>query len=260
MSSTRKGNRKKESLDIYNTPEWAVHRLVESVPELLDSSGSVVRILDTGAGDGGLLIGLAAKVLRPFVYIAVEIRHDAHIRGVWEEFQRWAEDGVLGQCQEVIVIFADILRFPATDLWRIGQVDFVVANPPYAAAQEFISWVHSYWPKALNFWLLRLNFLGSEERHAWLAAIGCKVKVIPNRPSFETRPRVVTNKKTGEKRVVTTQTDSIEYGWLTFGHGWAPGLELLALTDPKVRSEARAKKRMPQSTQDVIDAELGGLE
>jgi hypothetical protein len=75
------------------------------------------------------------------------------------------------------------------------KVDLILTNPPYTLAKEFIE-------KAITeaktvIMLLRINFLGSQKRHAWwVENEPTALYVLSKRPSF-----------TG------TGTDSTEYAW-----------------------------------------------
>ncbi len=91
----------------------------------------------------------------------------------------------------------------------------IITNPPFSLAREFITKARAVAPQATLVFLLRLNFLGSEERHGWLSRDMPDIYQLPNRPSF-----------------VRGKTDSVEYGWFV----WGPTprtegrIKLLALT------------------------------
>ncbi len=61
--------------------------------------------------------------------------------------------------------------------------DYVVTNPPYSIAREFID-VCNRIAKRANVQLLRINFLGCAERREWTDLTKPGMKVVPNRPSF----------------------------------------------------------------------------
>lgn len=256
MSSTRKGQRG-EALDVFLTPEWVVRadafeldyiatrlrRQIQSAPFFGRSSvlsrSDVLTVLEPCAGDGAIVRGLAAVLTVPFRVVAIEVRQSPVLRERWTQLSARAARGDLGLCQNVTLItgnFFECVSHPA-----LAAVDLITTNPPFSMAQEFISTSRSRWPNAWNSWLLRLNFLGSEERHEWLQKETVQARVLPNRPSFVTQTRLKTDKKTGKQRLVTTQSDSIEYAWMTFGRGW--GLHLLPTTPAGVRRAENAQSK-----------------
>jgi hypothetical protein len=104
----------------------------------------------------------------------------------------------------------------------VKDAKVVITNPPFLLAREFITESKRLCPNAIRVFLLRLNFLGSEDRREWLAEdMPAQIWQLPNRPSF-----------------VRGKTDSIEYGWFV----WFPGtsvsettLRLLPLTSLEER-------------------------
>ncbi len=110
----------------------------------------------------------------------------------------------------------DYLALPSDDY------DLIITNPPFSLAIEFLE-------KSLSeadsvFYLLRLNFLGSQKRKAfWNANPPTHVLVLSDRPCFvwvcktckaAYHPGSTTICECGGK--VRAQTDSIEYAWF----GW----------------------------------------
>ena len=71
--------------------------------------------------------------------------------------------------------------------------------------------------------LLRLNWLGSEDRAAWLRRHPPSVYVLPNRPSF----------------VEGGGTDATEYAWFIWGEGFGGTLSVLRATPKAVRLRDR---------------------
>jgi hypothetical protein len=75
-----------------------------------------------------------------------------------------------------------------------GLFDLVLTNPPFSLAMEFIRACEKL--ATHRIFLLRLNFLGSEERSNYIRQTRPDIYVLPNRPSF-----------------VNGTTDSCEYAW-----------------------------------------------
>ena len=169
MSSTNRGG-KRSPADTYCTPLWCVHRALEAIP-LPDGLW-----VDPCAGTGNIIQGVL--MLRPETkFKAYELRPE---------------------CMEPLVnIGANpiIVDFTSEGLKPV-EADVVIMNPPYRVAQEFIekSLRHADHVVAL----LRLNYLGSNARNAFMRNDCPDVYVLPNRPSFESNGR----------------TDSIEYAWM----------------------------------------------
>jgi len=174
MSATGRnleGNERRE-LDFYETEGWVTRSILEAV----DVSGSV---LDAGCGTGAIL---REVIKRNAQKISVA-------RGVELDPVRAAK---AKETATPNVWCGDFLTMgPAETPW-----DVVIANPPYALAQEFVD--HARVLGTLVIFLLRLNFLGSAAKFAKYMP---DVYVLPKRPSF-----------TGDGR-----TDATEYAWFVWG-------------------------------------------
>ena len=84
---------------------------------------------------------------------------------------------------------------------RHEPVHVTITNPPFAIAEQVLRTAQRHSDHVLL--LLRLNFLGSEQRHSYLQEHKpANIFVLPNRPAFK-----------GDGK-----TDSIEYAWFH----WAP--------------------------------------
>lgn len=152
--------------DFYPTPEEVVDKLISNY----DFYGNV---LEPSAGDG-IIINKLAQVQEIGNIDAIEI-DESH------------KEKLLNVCDNVV--FGDYLQMD------VGSYDWIITNPPFSLAQEFVE-------KSINSganvcMLLRLNFLGSQKRHEfWKKYPPNKILVLSKRPSF-----------TG------TGTDSQEYAW-----------------------------------------------
>jgi hypothetical protein len=138
------------------------------------------RWLEPGAGEGNIIYG--AKSWKP------------HFDPIWDacELREECEPILKEQGADIIQIGDYFEKGPPP-----GQrYSVIMTNPPFRLAQEFIQ-------RSLDadcryvVMLLRLNYIGSERRNAFMTRHAPDLYVLPNRPSF---------KATGE-------TDSIEYAW-----------------------------------------------
>lgn len=197
------------SLDIYYTPAFCVHRILE----VLDLPGGLW--LDAGAGAGALIKATNEK-RNDITWVATEIRESEkealskltpHV--VIGDFLSWSNQDVIN------------ITFPLAcqHTFNVG-----IANPPFGKAMEFLE-------KMLQFcdWVVllqRVNYLGSQSRAEFFAAHAPNLYVLPDRPIF--------NGKHG---------DSIEYAWFVYGPGEQARnrsegtLKVLALTPLKERQQ-----------------------
>ncbi len=172
MSSTH-GRKDRAPADFYPTPYQCVERFLEAVP----LPGG--RWLEAGAGNGAIIQAAA----RPDVqWTAVELRESC--RG-----------DLVPLVGAENVVTADFLKSPRPD----RRYDVALFNPPYTLALEFVKEAMERADVVAA--LLRLNFLGSQKRAAFMREFCPDVYVLPDRPSF-----------TG------TGTDSCEYAWFI----WPP--------------------------------------
>lgn len=218
MSATGRnleGNERRGN-DHYVTPWWAVHRFLEKYKPKLGAT-----VLDPCAANGELLH--AIKKVRPdLVLIAVELRPECAIH-----LQRLQEAGVIAEYQ--IESFLNL-----APLIPSGAVDYIITNPPYSLSQEFVE-AGERIVKVSHSYLMRVNFLGAQDRYEFTVRTGPFLWISPNRPSF-----------TG------WGGDATEYAWFTYddetlgGNGW----EMLDLTPPAdIRAwnaEARTKNPKPE--------------
>lgn len=189
MSATNRGGKRLKD-DTYKTPEWAVEAFV---PELKKMNSGPRWILEPGAGTGNIV-----KVLRR-TYPNAKI----HAIEKHKNFRSLKKAGAN------IVTIKDYLDWPGTRA-NGSLYDLAVGNPPYSLAMEFIQ--HTLAKARVACFLMRLNWLASQRRSAWLRDHTPGIFVLPKRPSF--RPG---------------GTDACEYGWLVWGWGGtlAPTVKIL---------------------------------
>jgi len=232
MSATGRGSERNED-DFYATPAWCVRRLLEAVrlpPGFWLEPGAGTGAIIEAVGPGDIIWTAVDKKLRP--------------DRVMRSDTAWWEEDFLGD--EVVCLAADM-----------GGFNVALGNPPYKLAQQFADrcFMLSKWTALL----LRLNFLGSEERAGWWEKHPADVYVLPNRPSFcvkakcpncgtqatypaDTKTLPALCIKCGAKNRVT-RTDATEYAWFVW-----PGagqLYHLALTP-----ESERYNRAPMPTQE----------
>lgn len=226
MSATNRGA-KRQTADFYPTPAWCTHRLLEAA-ELPDGDW-----LEPCAGEGAII--RAAREVRP--------------KAAWTAVELRAECAPL--LTRILPPFSDIragVDFLKAD-WR--HFDVVLTNPPYFLAREFVDKCVSVADHVVM--LLRINFLGSEDRQSWWRSRKMPdVWVLPNRPSFAV---MVTCKENPEhKRFVSvaeaeglkacpecnakvkkTSSDSTEYAWFHWYEGSLGRVRVLDVTPEEER-------------------------
>lgn len=203
MSSTKRGG-KRSPADFYRTPGWCVSRLLEAV------SFPSGRWLEPGCGEGDIVRVVRDSI--PGVTVSgFDLRNTKFIRS--ETSNEFVVGNILkpqGQLAE----------------WMAGpKFDMAIGNPPFRLAAQFIEFALKHANNVAM--LLRLNYLASDERSAFMRTFCPDVFILPNRPSF--RP---------SKRGLLT-TDSIEYGWFVWRTSALPRAEgtvkVLATTPKEVR-------------------------
>ncbi len=206
MSSTKRGGQRSEA-DNYPTPAWAVHRLLEKV----HFKGG--HWLEPGAGNGHI-IRAVNEFRSDVIWSAIELRKE----------ERPALVEACGSENRVhIANYMEDFKFPA----GTPRFQLALGNPPFRLAMKFIE-------KSLEVadqvaMLLRLNFLGSQDRNEWMKLHPPDNYILPDRPQFR-----------GEG------TDSIEYSWMVWEEGMKPRMfGLLRLLDCTPLETRKAQKPTP---------------
>lgn len=165
MSATNRG-KTRELLDFYPTPRW----LTKAILPYVVAPHIPMRILEPACGEGAISELVRAEY--PNVTVtAFDIAPPLSV---------------------------DFLTEPPD-----ASYDLIITNPPYLLAQEFIerAMLWRACERSHVAMLLRLNFLGSQKRGAWLRAHTPSVYVSPRRPSFS----------------ADGKTDATEYAWFIWG-------------------------------------------
>lgn len=213
MSSTARGA-SRENLDFYPTPGWCVDLLLDALnvcPEW--------RCLEPAAGDGAIVKRLLARGVPASGIGAVEIDPTRAEK---------VHEIVTCEC-------SDFLKDPPI----VGCHELIVTNPPFALAADFAKTaLFLAGDRGTVALLLRLNWLGSQERAAFHRAHPSDILLLPKRPEFtasmscsakkkgcdyrETLPIEAPRPRDCPKCGARTQcstTDSIEYAWFVWGPG-----------------------------------------
>lgn len=184
----------------YPTPGWCVDRLYDRLV-VGGRLGTTGRWLEPCAGAGGIprrfdqlnnLVWHGKGVLPCPRWAVWEVQHKYRA-----ELSRWY--GHIGAA----VGIGDALSFAvngAPGALDTGRFDVVLTNPPYHLAFELLKAMRKIADQTI--FLLRTNFLASEERHPYWASGGLPREILqlPNRPKF-----------------VRGRSDSTEYSWFRWG-------------------------------------------
>jgi hypothetical protein len=212
MSATNRGAVRADK-DFYPTNSWIVHRFLEAwQPRDLARPW-----LEPCAGEGSI-IGAVNEIWKGVSWHAVELNGDGAVveklsaagaRTIWPgwDFLKWEPQGMMHA------------------VTRPYAVAFT--NPPYSIAWDVIKHAMQFAEQVVM--LLRVNFLGSEGRAAWLKEHTPNMYILPNRPSYGVNEH-------GRKG-----TDATEYAWYVWDatrrRGQPGTVQILNLTPDNVRAE-----------------------
>lgn len=229
MSSTNRKVRH-QSPDVYYTPPYCVHRLLDVLP----LPGGVW--LEAGAGHGAIIQAVNA------------VRQDV----VWAAYELRAECQPTLDKLATVVRMGDCLEFtPKQHSQALRQVsykpryDVTIFNPPFRLAFQFLHMALAISDYVVM--LQRLNYLGSRQRSEFFQVCPPDVFVLPDRPSFE-----------------GGQSDSVEYCWMV----WHPGertrpsgsLRILAKTPIEERGGKRRTRIDETEAQPPVGQNNAALE
>ncbi len=188
MSSTNRGS-ERAPRDLYQTPEWVIDIWAKRAAKISQTKHEIV---DIGCGDGRIGCAIADSTLSGFAPVMIDIKPLGALSGVVKP--------------------VDFLKDPLPCCAH--SYVFFVSNPPFFCAFEFVQRaVGMLGSDEIASFLLRLNFLGSLKRSAWLKQHPpSALTVLAPRPSF-----------TG------CGTDSCEYAIFWWGTGsLLPPIEVAA--------------------------------
>jgi len=190
VSSTNRGAERRAD-DHYATPAWVTHAILPHLPRARV-------VLDPACGEGALLDAVVAWRGEATVTHGIELSPE-----------RAAVTSAKGHHVEAVDALGG-LPWPASDL--------IIANPPFARAEDFLTRALSQGAGRTVAFLLRLAFLeGGCRRHFFAAAGMPDVYVFASRPSF-----------TGNGK-----SDSAAYAWMVWGPGRAGRIRRLEDVKPR---------------------------
>ena len=193
--SRKKKTEQREPFDFYSTPSWTVDRLFEKIQ--FSTKGDWI---EPNAGNGAIIkaIGKNKNITKPNKIWAVEIQEAFE-----EELRKTNSD----------VFIQDFLKFDIK-AHAANKATLAIGNPPYKFALPIIQ--HALTQADTVCFLLRINFLASNTRAAWMTKNIPDVYVLPNRPKF-----------------VNNRSDACEYGWFVWGKEANGGKIVILDTTPE---------------------------
>lgn len=218
MSATKRGAVRQVN-DLYETPGWLTQAILPHLEQLLRTTR---KPFDWADGSVQVLEPACGKLA-----IASEIQRQ------WSGVRLYVSDLVAGSGAGY--------SWPSTDFLRVTPnpvFDLIITNPPFSLALEFVQQA-MHWRRDSNSivaMLLRLNWLGSQQRAPWLRQHTPAVYVTPRRPAFSTN-------KQGK-----VGTDSADYAWMVWPPaGVLPTVLILETEDTVVRSSRKLDPRSAES-------------
>jgi len=222
VPSPRKQSKQRHARDFYSTPAWCTHRLWDAI-------GSPVNI-DRMAHILEPCVGTAAIPLATSEWMNQNPPPEKWSRDRWSSFPRavgWTmcdlETDVPGACIGDFLFglngqgsLIDQLAIP-----QLARFDAVITNPPFSRAMDFVRRSLEHAPIVIM--LLRMGWLGSDERAAWLRERTPSVYMLPDRPSF----------------TADGATDSDYYAWMAWGLDPEPRFVILDSTPLAERKVSR---------------------
>jgi len=220
MSATKQGSKVRVAYDDYASYRWTIDRLLEAV----DLPAGAW--LEPCAGAGTIIEAVAAR-RADVAWAAVEIqpKYEAPLRKL-----------IPSQAHVAIGDFVALAIEPREypPLFAVS-----ISNPPYSLAEAVIR--KSQKLAGVTAMLLRLNFLGSQERADWLRVWAPDIYVLPDRPNFNP-----TLKKDKEGKDRMSSGDSIEYAWFIWDWrriSFRGSVQVLATTPEEVRGAEKLPRQ-----------------
>ena len=175
MSSTNRGGKRSEA-DDYPTPYWCTERLID-LKDVLPGG----RWCEPGAGDGNIIMAIKRQDVTFDLYELRKKPCEKNLKALAKTDKR-----IKG------VTICDWINYR----FRKKRYDVMITNPPFHLAEDFLK--TGLKRARFTVLLLRLNYVGTDKRWAWLHDNMPRAMVLPNRPSFNDDGK----------------TDSIEYAWM----------------------------------------------
>ncbi len=202
MSSKGRGSTV-EPNEFYQTPEWCVHRLLDSIHfDLFPPRHRRPRqLIEHAVGNGAIIRAFESwrQANRPRMKQPDWFGYDVNLR-----------PGKLPPT--AIIRREDFTKYRFT-----RRCDLAITNPPFSLALDMAKAALKVAPVVIQ--LSRIGWLGSNERADWLRENTPSVYLLPDRPSFVGKGR----------------TDSDYYAWIVWGLDDEPRFEVLGSTPLAVR-------------------------
>jgi hypothetical protein len=204
---SRAGQAPRRPQDFYPTPGWVTRAILPVLAE--DIRRGVV--WEPAAGDGAILRELVA--FEPDLLVS----------------PRLVGTELIGERARVARVYAPVV---VGDFFHSSQIygcSLIITNPPYSYAERFVGHAIDLAGEiATVAMLLRLAFLETQRRAAFVRRHCPDVYVLPERPSFVPGPG-------------RTQTDSCAYAWMVWPRG------------DKLRSSGRIEVLAPTAERDQLE-------
>lgn len=187
MSATNRGGRRVEH-DFYESPRWAVRRLLEHSDQRFMFTTPGLRYVEPAAGRGHIIRCvnecLAVSNHAPnWTALEIDERHETELKRVVGAGNAFICDSLQhGTDAPVTVPGKTSVPNAVSNSRGPFLYDIAITNPPFALAFEFVS----HWrPRVQHLYLLlRLGFLESEERSGYLREDEPDLYILPDRCEF----------------------------------------------------------------------------
>lgn len=185
MSATGRNvaGHEREPRNFYRTPSWTTRAIWNEVIAVHPDYRPEWGVIDAGCGDGAIM----HEVMR--------MGHMGSVMGI--ELDAGLAEAAAGD------LLCSVLHMDF--LTCTGKTDLVIMNPPFPLAMQFAEHALRFVAPRVAM-LMRVGFVETDDRIAFLRRCPCDIHVLPGRPKF-----------------AHGKTDSTIYAWLTWGFspGWS---------------------------------------
>lgn len=243
MSARNRGT-ESDLLGRYDTPAWAVHRLLDRV----EFPGGDSSWLEPCAGDGAIIRAIDGYTKSDFTGLDWTLI-DVEPRGLWAgdlidsaNFLEW-EPPWVNRCRG-----CQTCGFRGDHFLTPGKFKVGITNPPFHLTLQIVLHMLDMCDSVTI--LQRLNWLeGAPEReplrYEFLQEFPPDVYTLPNRPVFTRNGLPLVDSEGNVKK----GTDATAYGWFVWGEAWQGGIHrLLANTPIAERTTRKPKTKRKRKT------------
>lgn len=162
MSATNRKSGKRHDADFYPTPEYAVHALLKAWRPPFTGGW-----LEPGCGDGAIIRAVSNYYANEQMpeWTAIDIRGDAL------DFMQLP----INAPEVNWIVPQDFLTWKTEDRFSV-----CLGNPPFSLAREFIE--HAMTTADRVAMLLRLDYMGTQDRHEFIKSINPDLYILSKRP------------------------------------------------------------------------------